>query len=319
LRWDYQAPFWLPDGHTQTIYSSVCLNKLQSNKAWTRERVLTPDRDFIDIDWALTRNQTQQLCIMFHGLEGNSSSHYCTAFQKNFNQSEIGICVPHFRGCSGEINLGPRAYHSGDFEEIDWIIKYIKEKFEGELWAVGVSLGGNALLRWAQESGQAAGHLLKGMVSICAPLDLSASGHKIGMGLNHFIYEKRFLKTMKQKARDKYAQYPKLFDIDRVEKSRSLYEFDDAFTAPVHGFKNVDEYWNACSSKRELRKICIPHWVINAENDPFVPSFSLPTQKDFNSMGSFILTVTGGHVGYASGAYPGNLEALPNLLKKWMQ
>jgi predicted alpha/beta-fold hydrolase len=229
------------------------------------------------------------------------------------------MCVPHFRGCSGEINLAPRAYHSGDFEELDWIIKYIKSKFEGDIWGIGVSLGGNALLRWAQESGQTAGSLLKGVVSICAPLDLEASGHKIGRGLNHFIYEKRFLKTMKQKARDKYGQYPKLFDLDRVESSHSLYEFDDAFTAPVHGFKNVDDYWSVCSSKRELRKISIPHWVINAENDPFIPSSSLPTQKDFNSLGSFILTASGGHVGYSSGAYPGHIEALPNLIKRWMK
>jgi predicted alpha/beta-fold hydrolase len=229
------------------------------------------------------------------------------------------MCVPHFRGCSGEINLAPRAYHSGDFEELDWIIKHIKSKFDGDIWGIGVSLGGNALLRWAQESGQAAGGLLKGVVSICAPLDLDASGHKIGQGLNHFIYEKRFLRTMKQKARDKYAQYPKLFDLDRVEKSRSLYEFDDAFTAPVHGFKNANEYWRVCSSKHDLRKICIPHCVINAENDPFIPSSSLPTQNDFNSLGSFILTASGGHVGYVSGAYPGHLDALPNLIKRWMK
>ena len=319
MNWGYKPPSWLLGGHLQTIYPAIIASKIYPKQNWQRQRVLTDDKDFIDLDWSKNARQKAILCVLFHGLEGNSSSHYSVAFSCHMQSVGIGICIPHFRGCSGELNLGPRAYHSGDFEEIDWILRKIKEQFKGEIWAVGVSLGGNALLRWAQEKGESASIMVKGVASICAPLDLSQSGRKIGLGMNHYLYEKRFLRTMKHKAREKIKQYPGLFNYKNVEKSQSLYDFDNNFTAPLHGFKNTDEYWLTCSAKQHLKRIKVAHLVLNAFNDPFIPPESRPKKEDFNNLGIQLNTKYGGHVGFAYSPFAGNLNALPTLITSWMK
>jgi predicted alpha/beta-fold hydrolase len=319
LNWGYKPPAWLIGGHAQTIYPSLFAQNIYPTQTWVRQRISTADEDFIDIDWTRNINEASSLCVLFHGLEGNSKSHYAVAFSVQMGEENIQLCVPHFRGCSGEINIAPRAYHSGDYEEIDWILKKIRNTFEGDIWAVGISLGGNALLRWAQEQGEAAKKIVKGVVAVCAPLDLDQSGRRIGEGINHYIYENRFLRTMKQKARSKIKQYPGLFDHEKVMKANSLYEFDNHFTAPIHGFRNADDYWRLCSSKPHLNEIKIPHLVINALNDPFIPKESLPDIKEFNSYGIQINTKYGGHVGFATSPFPGDLCAIPKLVSSWMK
>jgi uncharacterized protein len=280
---------------------------------------MTPDADFLDFDWTPQAQKNQFLCVLFHGLEGNSQSHYARAFTTHMQQMGGAVCMPHFRGCSGEINLAPRAYHSGDYEEVDWILKQIKLEYAGPMWAVGVSLGANALLRWAQEAGERAATLVRGVAAICAPLDLMQSGLQIGRGINHYIYERRFLKTMKEKARQKFAQYPGLFNLSLMQQSQSLYDFDNEFTAPLHGFKDTNEYWTKCSSIGRLKEIKIKHLVINAFNDPFIPAGSLPKKSDFNDHATVVQTSQGGHVGYPLGQIKGCLGALPELVNVWMK
>ncbi len=318
MNWGYNPPPWLPGGHIQTIYpalfgAAICPER----NIWLRERLVTPDQDFIDLDWTKDALQKNTLFVLFHGLEGSSMSHYSRAFANVLTKGEFGLVVPHFRGCGGEINIGPRAYHSGDFVEVGWILSKIRSVYAGPIWAIGVSLGGNALLRWAQEAGEQAEKDVSGVVAICAPLDLMQSGIEIGRGVNHWIYERRFLKTMKQKARQKIKQFPGLFNYERVEQSKSLYEFDNYFTAPLHGFKNTDEYWRTCSSNKKLSDIKIRHLVINALNDPLVPARSLPEYKAFNKNATTIYTTAGGHVGYVQSSLPGNLNALPELITAW--
>ena len=308
--------------HIETIWAAKMAKPHPQTKAiaYNRERWTATDNDFIDIDFLhheLQPDAQRPLWVMFHGLEGSSQSHYARAFARYAQENNLNFCVPHFRGCSGELNLAPRAYHSGDWQEIDWILRRIKAEHVGDVYAVGVSLGGNALMRWAGEMGSAASEVLKGAVSICSPLDLYASGIHIGRGLNRHIYTPMFLRTMKPRALQKLAQFPSLFDSSKMLASRDLYEFDNVFTAPLHGFKNTEDYWTRASAKPHLANIQIPALAINALNDPFIPQDSLPQVGKVGNHVKLWQPKHGGHVGFATDCiknFPGHLQTLPRVV-----
>ena len=229
------------------------------------------------------------------------------------------MAVPHFRGCSGEINLAPRAYHSGDDNEIAWMLGQCQQRHDGPMVAVGISLGGNALMRWAGVVGHAAGHVLQGAASVCAPLDLTASGHAIDQGFNRRVYARMFLHTMKPRALQKLQQYPNLFDREALLAAQTLYAFDNVFTAPLHGFQNVDDYWARASAKPRLADIQIPALVLNACNDPFVPAWSLPKATEVSQTVTLWQPNAGGHVGFPKGPFPANVDAMPCAVLDWLQ
>jgi len=322
LTWDYRAPWWLPGGNLQTIYAAKFASRYDgTGPTWTRERWCTPDKDFVDVDWQIELEPLAKdtpLLVLFHGLEGSSNSHYVEAFAVEAQMRGWGMAVPHFRGCSGELNWMPRAYHSGDYEEIDWMLKKFRAQHAGPIYAVGVSLGGNALMRWAGEMGKAAGQLVQGIASICSPIDLTASGKAIDSGLNRVIYARMFLASMKPRAMQKLQQFPRLFDPEELMSANTLYDFDAVFTAPLHGFKNTDDYWRRASAKPGLSCIQIPALVLNACNDPFVPASSLPTQAQVSDYVTLWQPKSGGHVGFTSGKFPGDLKEMPNTVLKWM-
>jgi predicted alpha/beta-fold hydrolase len=226
--------------------------------------------------------------------------------------------VPHFRGCSGEINLAPRAYHSGDFEEIGWVLQRLRKRTQHPLLVVGVSLGGNAVLRWAQEAGNQATQMASAVASVSAPVDLAASGQAMGRGFNRLVYTRMFLRSMKPKAMQKLAQYPGLFNADKLLAARTLYEFDNVFTAPLHGFKNTADYWHKASAKPHLAGLRVPSLLVNAQNDPFIPATSLPQQGTTGSHVTSWQPRHGGHVGFAQGPWPGHVNALPEAVIGWM-
>ena len=318
----YQAPLWLPGGHLQTIWPAMHGRRAQPMQHYRRTRWTTPDRDFIDVDWLPDApNQTSQrpLLVMFHGLEGSSHSHYARAFAAHTAQLGWAYAVVHFRGCSGEINLAPRAYHSGDHVELDWILRRFRREHSGPLLAVGVSLGGNALLRWAQEAGHTAAQQVAAVVAICAPIDLAAGGWALGRGINRHVYTPMFLQTMKPKALRKLQQYPGLFDRKALDAARNLYDFDNVFTAPLHGFRNTEDYWSRASAKPHLHALRIPSLVIHARNDPFVPAWSLPIPQDISAHVTLWQPAQGGHVGFAQGRAPGNLRYLPDAVGAWLR
>jgi uncharacterized protein len=312
----YSAPWWLPGGNLQTIWSARLARAYTgAGIAYRRERWHTPDADFIDVDFlAAAHAPGAPLMVLFHGLEGSSHSHYALAFAAWCQAQGVAFAVPHFRGCSGELNLAPRAYHSGDYEEIGWILAQLRAKHIGPVVAVGISLGGNALLRWAQEAGGSATRTVQALASLCAPLDLAASGAAIGKGFNRAVYTRMFLATMKPKALRKLAQHPKLFDEQRLRAARDLYAFDNVFTAPLHGFKNTDDYWRRASSKPHLHAVQVPALVVNALNDPFVPAGSLPTQAQVGQYVTLWQPAHGGHVGFAAGSFPASLQGLPHTV-----
>ena len=315
---NYVAPAWLPGGHLQTIWPAVCARRVTGPPLrYRRQRWRTPDGDFIDVDH-LSAAPGAPLLVLFHGLEGSSASHYALAFADFARGRGLAYAVPHFRGCSGELNHGPRAYHSGDFEEIGWMLARLRQQHAGAIVAVGVSLGGNALMRWAEEMGTQAAGIVDAVASVSAPLDLSASGHAIGRGFNRLVYTRRFLQTMKPKALAKLAQHPGLFKAEALRAARDLYEFDNVFTAPLHGFRNTDDYWSRASAQPQLQQIRLPALLLNARNDPFVPAWSLPLPAAVGAAVTLWQPAHGGHVGFVQGALPGHIRAMPERVGDWL-
>ncbi|WP_157267536.1 YheT family hydrolase [Azohydromonas aeria] len=316
---DYCAPYWLPGGNLQTIWPALFSRRFEGPAPdYQRERWRTPDGDFIDIDFQ-HGPAGAPLLVLFHGLEGSSRSHYAQAFAATARALGWSYAVPHFRGCSGEINLAPRAYHSGDHAEVGWMLQRLRERHGRPLMAVGVSLGGNALLRWAEECGTGAARMVQSVAAISSPLDLVAGGHHIGAGFNRLVYTRLFLSTMKPKALAKLAQHPGLFDRDKVLAARTLYEFDNVFTAPLHGFRDTEDYWQRASSKPHLNLIRVPALVVNARNDPFIPAHSLPTQAEVGDWVTLWQPLDGGHVGFPHGNWPGHVMTLPGAVTRWLQ
>lgn len=326
--WNYTAPWWLPGGHAQTIWASLFSRAVphQEHAAlqYRRARWDTPDGDFIDLDWltdskSSSAGSDRPLLVLFHGLEGNSGGHYAQAFARTAQAMGMDFVVPHFRGCSGEINRAPRAYHSGDYVEIAWVLERLRQAHTGPLYAVGISLGGNALLRWAQESGHTARATAAAICAVCGPLDLTACGLHISRGFNHLVYGRRFLQTMKPKAMQKWEQFPGLFDRETLLRARTLFEFDQVFTAPLHGFHGALDYWSRASAKPHLASLRLPSLIVNPHNDPFVPRSSLPTSQGLGPETLLWQPTQGGHVGFPSGALPGHLGFLPAYVLGWFK
>ena len=316
----YRAPAWLPGGNLQTIWAATRSQRhLGAAPRFTRERWATPDGDFIDVDHLLREGPSAaRHLVLFHGLEGSSQSQYAQAFGATAQARGWAFSVPHFRGCSGELNRAPRAYHSGDFEEIGWILQRLRAASTVPLLAVGVSLGGNALLRWAQEAGDSAAATTASVAAVCSPIDLAAAGRAIDQGFNWLVYSRMFLATMKPKALAKLKQHPGLFDRDKLAAARTLYEFDNIFTAPLHGYKDTPDYWARASAKPHLARIRIPALVLNARNDPFVPAACLPSAAEVGSCVTLWQPAQGGHVGFPHGGYPSNVLAMPQAVTDWL-
>lgn len=290
--------------------------------AYRRERWETPDRDFIDVDFALPEPavHTAPVLVMFHGLEGDSQSHYARSTMRWFADRGWRGVVIHFRGCSGEANRLPRAYHSGDSEEGDWVLRKAHARWpDAPLYAVGISLGGNMLAKWAGERAEDAS-FVTAAASVGSPLDLAAGGEALGRGFN-MIYTRMFLVTLKSKALAKLQQFPDIArDGDytrRLRSSRNLYEFDNEYTAPLHGFRNTEDYWDKASGKPWLRAIRIPHLLLNARNDPFVPALSLPQPQDVAPLVELEQPAQGGHIGFARGPWPGRIDYIAERLHRF--
>lgn len=307
----YRAPLWLPGGHAQTIYPYFALRG--AAVSYERERWETPDRDFIDLDW-LPESHQGPLLVLFHGLEGSSQSHHSRAIMRAVAQHKWGGVVVHFRGCSGSPNRLPRAYHSGDHAEIDWILRRFALMFPGRrIYTVGISLGGNALLKWLAKVGRDAEHVIDAAAAISAPLNLVAAGDTLARGFNRH-YTRMFLHTLKSKAREKSQRFPEMYPVDRFINARTLREFDDAVTGPVHGFLDAQDYWIQCSSIYDLHRIELPTLLINARNDPFLPGRYLPDPALIAPCVQAEFPDEGGHVGFVSGTFPGHLDWLPHRL-----
>ena len=313
----YRAPNWLPGGHLQTIYSYFRARRIPVPR-FSRRRWETPDGDFIDVD-RLPGTAGAPLIALFHGLEGNSASHYVRLLAEPVAKAGWELAVAHFRGCSGEPNRLARAYHSGDSAEVGWILRQFAAEADGSpLATIGVSLGGNALLKFLGEAGSEAQRLVRCAVAVSAPVDLTASGNALCRGMNR-LYGRAFLATLKTKGIDKAARFPDLINAERVRAARTLREFDDAVTAPLHGFRDTDDYWQRSSSKPWLPHVRVPTLMINARNDPFLPHEALPGAQEVAGCIEREFTEAGGHVGFVEGAFPGNFRWFRERIMSFVQ
>tara|TARA_R110002073_G_scaffold333520_1_gene521283 strand:- start:1660 stop:2679 length:1020 start_codon:yes stop_codon:yes gene_type:complete len=311
----YVAPAWLPGGNAQTIYPYLI--KPNCKIIYRRERWELDDGDFVEVDWMDGSNDSP-LVVFFHGLEGGSRSHYVLSIMRTLQEHGWRSVVVHFRGCSGIPNRLPRAYHAGDSVEIDWMLKRIAKKnvqlsSHQPLYVIGVSLGGNAMLKWLGQQGKQANNIVTGATAISVPLDLAAAGTALDSGFNQ-LYTRHFLSTLKDKALEKLDRFPGLFDAGKLAACTSIYQFDDLVTAPLHGFRSTDDYWQQSSSKPWLKHIQVPTLVINARNDPFMPASVLPEQNTVSSAVTLEYPETGGHAGFIHAPFPGKLDWLPRKI-----
>jgi len=310
----FRSPAWLPGGHLQTIWPYLLP---RPDVAFRRERVSAPDGDFWDFDWvdSPTASPDAPLVVLLHGLEGSSGSHYARAMMAALEARGWRGVVPHFRGCGGELNRMPRAYHSGDHLEAQAMLAAIRARIPpaARVYVVGVSVGGSVILNWLGRAGRDAARMVTAAAAVSAPLDLTAAGISIGQGLNR-IYTHNFLTTLKPKSLAMAQRFPGLIDAAKVKRARSMDAFDDAVTAVLHGFVDSADYWRRASSKPWLSGIAVPTLVLNARNDPFVPEESLPIPTEASADVLLDQPGEGGHVGFLSGPFPGNVDWLPRRL-----
>ena len=311
----YTAPFWLPGGHLQTIYAATLASAPQVS--YRRERWELPDGDFVDTDWVGTSaaNANTPVVVLFHGLEGNSQSNYAKALMAAVQAKGWRGVVIHFRGCSGEPNRLPRVYYAGDTPEIQLLLSRLRtDAPEAPIYAVGVSLGGNALLKWLGESGENAKTIINNAVAVSAPMDLAATATALDTGLNRILYTPRFVDSMRPKALNMIERFPELqsqglLDIAEINAAKTIHGIDSAVTAKLYGAKDVENYYAKNASKPWLTHIHLPTLILNAKNDPFIPEETLPTTSEVSESVTLEYPETGGHVGFS-----GQDNWLPNRL-----
>lgn len=270
----YVPPAWLYNGHLQTIIPSIF--RKVNNIGYERERVKTTDGDFLDFDWLYSNSK--KLVILTHGLEGDSQRPYIKGMARAFNSNNWNVLAWNFRGCSGEMNDLLRFYHSGDTEDLNFAINYAlsKTKYE-EVILVGFSLGGNVTLKFLGEFASKLQPEIKGAVTFSVPIDLHSSSNKISQRSN-FIYSARFLRNLKRKVREKSLRMPDQLNPDQLDEIKTLQDFDNFYTAPLHGFKDAITYYSDSSAKQYLNAINIPTLIVNAKNDPFLAPECYPVE-----------------------------------------
>lgn len=290
---DYDSPKWLFNGHMQTIVPS--LFRKTPTLPFERERISTPDEDFLDLDWL--RNGANSLVIISHGLEGNSQRPYMTGMARQFYTNGFDVLNWNFRGCSEELNKQPIFYHSGATYDLDTVIQHASQNYD-KIYLIGFSLGGNLTLKYLGENRDRSRKIQKG-VAISVPLHLESSSVKISTGEN-IIYAKRFLKTLREKVLKKAHKFPDEIPTGILRKIKTLQDFDDHYTGPLHGFDDAHDYYEQNSSLYFLENIEVPALILNAQNDPFLSERCFPVnlaRKLDNVWMDF--PKYGGHVGFS--------------------
>lgn len=304
----YRAPAILFTNHLETIYPA--LFRTVNGVVYSRERITTPDQDFLDLDWI--NNKSDKLIIISHGLEGNSQRAYIKGMAKIFSLHGYDVLAWNYRGCSEEMNHQLRFYHSGATDDLNLVVEHALTKGYSEINLIGFSLGGNLTLKYAGEQSNALAKQINRLVAFSVPLHLHSSSLKIAASA-YGIYAKRFLKTLKQKVALKGSRMPGI-DTRALDRIHNLFDFDDAYTAKLHGFAGALDYYEKCSSLYFLDGIRRQTLLVNAVNDPFLSSNCYP--QSFHGH-AFLLTeypAQGGHVGFAhfnkNGVYWSELRAL---------
>jgi uncharacterized protein len=275
----------------------------------SRERVPTRDGDFLDLDW-LDGPPAAPLLLVLHGLEGSTRSHYVQGLLREARVRGWRGVALNFRSCSGELNRRPRFYHSGDTGDLDTIVRLLAEREPGgRIGAVGVSIGGNVLLKWLGELGHDVPRQFTAAVAISVPFDLARCARRLDRGFERAVYTAHFLRTLRRKVVDKARSFPGFVDLAAVRRARTFGEYDRVVTAPLHDFADEQDYWARASSGPYLSRIRRPTLVISALDDPIVPADGLPDPHTLPPEVTAEFTERGGHAGFLEGRWPWRLES----------
>ena len=313
----FQAAWWCRNPHAQTIFP----NRLRPRPRLrlTRERVELPDGDFVDVDWSL--NGDGPIVLLLHGLQGSSRSHYARALGRRIEQAGWRIAVMHFRGCSGEPNRLARSYHSGDTGDVAYVAQLLRQRYPNTpLAAVGVSLGGNVLLKWLGETGSA--NPLVAAVAVSVPFLLNRAADRLETGFAR-VYQWDLLVALCRALKVKRRRVPVPLAIDDLSQLRTIRDFDDHVTAPLHGFRDSTHYYAESSSRQFLRNIRVPTLMIQARDDPFMSPDVIPEPSELSSSSCLEVFPHGGHVGFVGGRWPWNPryyleERIPEFLQTFL-
>jgi len=314
----YRPPFLFNNGHLQTIYPSL-MRKL-SPDLYQCERIETPDNDFLDLDWA--RVGSRKLAILSHGLEGDSHRHYMIGMARMLNRSGWDALAWNYRGCSGVANRQLRMYHNGSIDDLDCVIQHALKTNQYETTAlIGFSLGGNLTLVYLGTRKDSLDPRIRMAVTFSVPCDLAAGAQELAKRRNWF-YMRQFLVSLHEKIKRKMAVMPGAIDDDGFDAIRNFKDFDDRYTAPIHGFRDAEDYWTRCSSRGFIPEIRIPTLIVNALDDPFLADGCYPVQAASESrLVHLEMPRSGGHVGFVQfnhdGTYWSENRAVEFLEREW--
>ncbi|MFP3516332.1 hydrolase [Pseudomonas sp. SIMBA_077] len=324
------APFTpassLRNPHLQTLWGPLWRTKPVVELQ--RERLWLEDGDFLDLDWHGTPSAYEPLVLVLHGLTGSSGSHYIAGQQSALAKLGWASVALNWRGCSGEPNLLARSYHSGASEDLAAAVAHLRTRYPlAPIYAVGYSLGGNVLLKYLGESGNASG--LQGGVAVSVPFRLDQCADRIGLGFSK-VYQAHFMREMVTYVKNKRLQFQhdakheglatltKLGTLKSLSKLRTFWEFDDRVTAPLNGYQNVDDYYRRASSRYFLGAIEIPTLIIQSEDDPFVFKHSIPEPDELSASTELELHAKGGHVGFVEGSLRSPRYYLERRIPQWL-
>ncbi len=296
----FKPAWWLPGPHLQTIWPALFRKPIKSMQL-EHERFELPDGDFLDLAW-VGKEKKGPLVLVLHGLEGSVHSSYAQGMMYAIAQQNWrGVCM-HFRGCSGVPNRLTRSYHSGETKDLSIVINALREREpQTQLAAVGFSLGGNVLLKWLGETEK--NNPLVAAVAVSVPFELHKSANRMQQGFS-WLYQKHFLRCLSKRLAHKFKQTPTSFEMPPLSELKSMWEFDDKVTAPLHGFTDVHDYYAKASSRQYLRKIDVPTLLVQAKDDPFMTPDAIPHPHELAECIILEITETGGHVGFVSGEAP---------------
>ena len=290
----YRPPFFLKNAHLQTVLPNAV--RRVAGVHYTRKRLTTPDNDFLDLDWSYIG--ASKVAVVLHGLEGHSRRPYIRGMVRACNRAGWDAVAVNFRGCSGEPNLLPRFYHNGSSDDLSLVLDHIASLPYQSIRCIGFSLGGNVLLKYLGESGHVYPEALTAAVAISVPCHLASCADNLASKENAF-YMKRFLRMLHEKILAKKARFPEHCNDDDFDRIHTFREFDDRYTAPLHGFSDAEDYWEKASSLQFLRGITLPTLMVNSLDDPFLTPHCFPyDMAEGHGALTFEVTRYGGHCGF---------------------
>lgn len=294
----FEPAWWLPGAHAQTLFPH--LFRRHAPPPLRRERLELDDGDFIDLDWTGRRNSP--LVILLHGLEGSIRSHYAGGLIRSLYDCGFETALMNFRGCSGEPNRLPRGYHSGETGDLGTVLQHLNSRGpQRPIYLVGISLGGNVLLKWLGENPDQ--HRVKKAIAISVPFELNTAALRLQTGASR-LYQAHLLHKLRRSMHAKAGRIALPIDTGRLKSLTTFRQFDDQVTAPLHGFRDVDDYYQRSSSRQFIKHIRCPTLILQARNDPFMTPEAIPSSTELGPNVQLEVSNSGGHVGFVAGRWP---------------